>query len=173
MPYATPSAALLRYDSRRVGQLCADDGSQVSASALLSDPVLLELLDDASGMIDSALLRGGRYTQDDLRSLSDADAKLLTRLTCDLCYGLLVSRRGYTSTELNALAPAYAGSLALLDRLGNGELIFNVPGVVAAGKPVRAVIDRRLQLISSARRLYGDITVNPSNPGNPTDFGDS
>jgi phage gp36-like protein len=168
MAYATPEAVLLRYDSRRVGALCSDTGSQVTASALLTDPVLAELLEDASGMIDSALLRGGRYTQSDLVALTGMDAKLLQRLVCDIAYGLLVSRRGYTAQELQANAPGYVSALAMLDRLAAGEAVFNVEENVLAGKPKRVVLSKNRQLISGASRLYGDLTLRPGNPGDPT-----
>lgn len=170
MPYATPAQMTLRYDVRRLGQLCTDGTQPLVPAQLTANTILLEALEDAAGLINSALLRGGRYDAADLAALTGSDAKLLVRVTCDLAYGLLVQRRGYTSTELESLAPAYTGALALLDRLANGELVFNIPSAIAAGKPVRVVIDKNLQLISSSRRLYGDTTVNPNNPGNPTDF---
>lgn len=172
MAYATPANMKSRYDSRRLGDLVKDDGTRASESALDTDPVLAELLEDASAIIDSHVLRGDRYLQADLDALAGKDLKLLVRLTCDLAYGLLVQRRGYTASETASLAPAFASAMTYLDRLAGGELIFDVERVRQAGLPQRAVIDKNLQLISSTRRLYGNLIVNPNNPGNPTDFGD-
>lgn len=172
MPHASATDFKRRYDERRLGQLVKDDGTQASSSALDSDTILSEMLDDATSMVNSHVLRGNRYTAEDLAALTGSDAKLLVRLTCDLAYGLLVQRRGFSAQELASLAPAYDRALQTLQQLADGVLVFNVEAVRAAGRPKRAVIDKNLQLISSTRRLYGNLTVNVNNPGNPTDFGD-
>lgn len=167
MAYATNAAMMKRFDHRRIGQLVRDDGTQATAAELGSDSVLSALLTDASAMIDSALLRGGRYTLDDLQNLTGQDAALLQRLVCDLAYGLLVRRRGYTGAELTSLAPDYDQAMKVLEQLANGELVFNVAEVILAGKPRRAVLSYDRALVSSTRRLYGDLTLMPGNPGDP------
>lgn len=167
MSYAAPTDMLARYDARRVGVLVRDDGTMASAGALQSDTNLQAALDDGASLINAACLRGGRYQPADLTGLTGVDKALLLRLNCDLAYGLLVARRGYTATEQQSAAPSYAGALALLEHLADGVLIFNVQSVIAAGQPTNAAIDQNLQLVSSTTRLFGDLTINPSNPGYP------
>jgi phage gp36-like protein len=172
MAYATPAQFLVRYDARRLGQLVRDDGTKATPAELLSDDNLAAVLDDASGMIDAAVLRGGRYESSDLTDLTGQSEAYLVRLCCDLAYGLLVERRGFSQGEAQVSAGGYTRALQTLDQLAEGQRVFNVDKAIQAGKPRRAVIDKKLQLISSTRRLFGDLTVREANPGNPTDFGD-
>ena len=165
MAYASTIDLTRRYDERRVGQLILDNGEKATPAQITSSAVVSEILEDASSLVDAYALRGGKYTTTDLAGLTGSPQKFLKRLVCDLAYGLLVERRGFTETEARANAPGYARALGLLDKLAAGELIFTTDAAIAAGKPVRAVLDRRLQLISSATRLFGDLVVNPNNPG--------
>jgi phage gp36-like protein len=175
--YATPSQMLTRYDARRLGDLVVDGDKttpRATPTQLLSDPVLAEMLADASGLIDAALLVGGRYSPADLATLAAVEAalptpsstfKLLVRLTCDLAYGLLVRRRGLGMD----LAPGYAEAAALLDRLSNGELIFDVAAVVEAGRTRVVQLSRQIGHLSTLTRVFGDLATFPSNP-NDTRF---
>ena len=160
MSYATPADMLARYDARRLGDLVEDAGTRVTASGLASDPNLQAALDDAAGMIDASLLRGGRYLPTDLTGLAPASSswKLLLRLNCDLAYGLLLARRDLASTRQVDLA------FALLDKLAEGSLIFGaVQAAVTAGKPQNVRLDFDVSLISSIDRIFGDQLVDPRN----------
>jgi phage gp36-like protein len=170
MAYADPADMKKRYDHRRLGQLVKDDGTQATEAALDADDNLLECIDDACGMVNSYALRGGRYTVEDLEALTGVDLKFLKRLVCDLTYGLLVQRRGYTGSELDSLAPGYKTALAWLDKLAEGSLIFNDADAILAGKPHRVVLSYDRTLVSSTRRLYGDLQLRPGNPGDPVEY---
>lgn len=163
MAYATAADMKNRYDERRLGQLVLDDGTMATSAQLETDTVLSEMLEDATALIDAFATRGGRYTQAELTALTGSPLKLLKRLTCDLAYGLLVQRRGYTASETDAMAPGFSRAIALLDKLGEGALIFATENAVAAGKPTRTVLSKDIELISDASRFLGDITINPRN----------
>lgn len=66
MSYATNQQMIVRYDARRLGQLVRDDGTVVSQTDLLGDPILSAVLDDASGLVDMVARTGERYSTDDL-----------------------------------------------------------------------------------------------------------
>lgn len=133
MAYATPAQMLLRYDSRTIGQLVADDDTQVSASGLLTDTVLAAALGDASGRIDSALLQGGRYTTDDLEGLTGNNATYLVRICCDIAMEFLWQRRPYYDIERYKQARELAEDHLKL--LQSGKDIFDIASVQNASVP--------------------------------------
>lgn len=175
MAYATPGDLLIRYDARRLGDLVHDDGTRASPSSLLSDPNLQAALDDASGMLDSAIQRGQKYTPLDISNLLAAAGnpaspyynsyKLLVRVCCDLAYGLLVGRRGFNSTDTRAQSPRYVEALRQLQMIEDGEWIFLTDGGHAAsGVDVSQVpLTTAVPLLSSIRRVFGNLDIFPTN----------
>jgi phage gp36-like protein len=167
MPYAASSDILARYDARRVGELVRDDATRASPSELATDPVLTALLADASAIVDSAALAGGRYSADDLSALAadPVGGPLLVRLVCDLAFGLLVSRRGAPASDVDALAPRYKAANDVLEALRNGGRVLDVAGAIAAGQPVNTQVDSDVTLVTQfASRLFGealDYTLPP------------
>lgn len=174
--YATPAQLLARYDARRIGDLVADPApgsttSRVSPTALLTDVNLAAALGDAAGMIDSAILKGGRYTPQDLADLAalssgaDNSYQLLIRVNCDLAYGLLIRRRGL---KVEDSAPGYLEALQTLQRLSDGDLVFNLSAVIAAGRMTTHQLDLQIGLLSAnVRRYFGDLDTAATNPNNP------
>lgn len=132
MSYAAPADFLKRYDYRILGQLVTDTGTAVTPTALLNDPNLQAALDDASGMIDSAVLVSNRYGIADLTALTGQDQAFLLRLTCDLAFVLLQERRG--AVDVKDL-PQYQATMQTLQWLRNGERIFAVPQNELDGNP--------------------------------------
>jgi phage gp36-like protein len=124
MPYATPAELLVRYDARRVGDLVSDTGDRDTNP--VASPVLAACLDDASGHIDSACRVGGRYSTTELDTMVGNGSSLLIRLTCDIAYGLLVARRGYSATDQQAMAPNYKPALDMLELIRKGERVFDI-----------------------------------------------
>lgn len=127
--YATPYDLIKRYDVRVLGDLINDSGNRVSSQSILIDKNIVAVLDDASGMIDSSALVGGRYQINDLQTLSSIDQAMIIRLCCDLCFILLVQRRGLDVKSL----PQYDHSMDMLQRLRTGERIFKVQGNIDKG----------------------------------------
>lgn len=138
--YATTAEFLLRYDARVIGDLVNDTDSQVDPSSLATDPVLLQMLADASGDIESALLVGERYSLNNLQpyhattnpaGLSDTSLALLSRMTCDIAYAMLLRRRG----EINP--DKHSGILDLAEKylkdLRSGSAVFGLSPQEQAG----------------------------------------
>lgn len=123
MAYATAQDLLLRYDARRVSDLVSDTGSR----SVYPDqsPVVAAVLDDASGMVESACRASQRYTANDLQALTGNTSALLKRLVCDLAFGLLVARRGYSSQDQRVMAPQTEAANGMLEMLRRGERIFS------------------------------------------------
>lgn len=165
MSYATPTNFLARYDARRVGELVKDDATRATPAELLSDTTLQAMLDDAASMIDAACLSGKRYTLTELAALTGSDAYLLIRLNCDLAWGLLLLRRGGTSQDITSLAPGYAYAMSIVDKLWNGEWVFNVDNVPEAGLPEGNVkiSTQRTSVVDEAYRYYGDLILGTGN----------
>jgi phage gp36-like protein len=159
MAYATNSDMKVRYDVRRLGELVRDDGTKATAAQLESDTVLAAMITDAESWINAAVLTGKRYTLDDLEALAGTDKAMLTRLTCDLAYGFLVMRRGFTADEVSKMAPGFKLALAALESLKAGEMVFNDEDNINAGRTQRVRLSRNVTLVSSAQRLFGDLDI--------------
>ena len=112
-----------------MGQLVSDSGTAVSQANLATDTNLTQALADASGEILSACLRGGRYTETDLTSLTGNSLAYLERLTCDLAVYYLVLRRGLNVEQY----PQAQKAVEALELIEEGERVFSVPDVVDAG----------------------------------------
>lgn len=136
--YAAPSDLYSRYDTRILADLVNDDdtrlGSNTSVSlmqaALATNQVILNMLADATGLVNSACLVGERYSVANLQALTDVDQQYLIRVVCDLAFGMLAIRRGVFQPDRY---PQYLEANETLVRLRQGEAIFNVGGEGAAG----------------------------------------
>lgn len=159
MILATPADLKVRYDIRRLGDLVRDNGTRATSSDLDSDTILREILDDAESVFYSALLVGKRYKELDIEALTGRDANLVIRIVCDLAYGFLIMRRGFTEEEAAKLAPGFKLALAFLENLRHGDKVFNIEGAKEAGTVARVVLSRRINLVSSASRLFGNLDI--------------
>lgn len=129
--YATPANMLSRFDKRLIGGLVSDTGTEVAEGDLPTNAVLLELLADASGEVESALTVGERYSADQLAALTGNSQKLLIRLVCEITWLNLVGRRGEKYTEDYEAMRKAAGDR--LNRLRKGENVFNIQATLEAG----------------------------------------
>ena len=135
MAYASAQDLLNRYDSRRIGDLAGDVGVRLTESQILTDSKVAAALDDASGKVMAAIKRANRYTDSELNALTGVSLAYLKRITCDMAFAYLNMRRGYGAAEVEAQAPGYRTALEDLNRLGNGEMIFDVESKREAGNP--------------------------------------
>lgn len=133
MAYAVPADLLKRFDARTVGDLAGDEGKRIVPSALLTDPNVLAVLDDASGEIESALLQGERYTAANLTALTGNSQQYLVRLCCEIAFGLLWRRRPWADDQQRQEAIKRADEH--LERLRKGERVFDVVAILDAGLP--------------------------------------
>jgi phage gp36-like protein len=165
MSYAQPADMMARYDVRRLGDLVRDDTTRADPSSLLSDTVLQTALDDAAGEIDASVLAGQKYLPADLAGLTGTDLALLKRLNCDLAYGFLVMRRGYSAADAQAQAPGFARAQELLQLLRDGNKVFGVLANRQAGLPHTVPASQNIRLLSGTiRRYFGLLDINFTNP---------
>lgn len=165
MSYATPTQFLERYDAQTVGDLVDDTGSQVTAAALLTNPVLQAMLDDASGAIEAAMLVGGRYTVAQLSSLTGNAQKHLVRICCDLAKAYLLRRRPSRDADKDQSEMDLAERH--LKALRTGDAVFGLPELIDATLPKvtgPSTVDfQDLNLIRDRTRNYYPARKLPDN----------
>lgn len=174
--YATPAQLLQRFDARLLGDLCADDGTRVSAVNLLTDDVLQAALDDASGAIDAALRASERYSVEALDSLAtesqDEDTEVkssrhLVRVTCCVAMMYLADRRLYGGGDNQTLNRVIEQAKQYLKDLQSGKDIFDINESAEYGKPqvsgpTTAQLDS-LNLVTRRTRNYYPTSMQPDN----------
>lgn len=161
--YCSAAAFLESYDARTVGDLCSMNGTRVSASALLSDPVLARALLGASGMIEAACLVAGRYAPADLQALTGASRAFLERLAADLALGLLIRGRPDRKLPVPPQFNEVVRAGGWLDQLRGGERIFGLQetqdaGQISADRETQSVVEARRLVTQRARRFFGSRT---------------
>ena len=132
MSFATAEEFLQRYDARIVGDLVADDGDQVTSSALLSDTNLQAALNAPSGDIEAACMVGERYVPADLAALTGNSLYLLKRICCDIAMAFLLRRRPSNDPERDAARLELAEQHLIRLRKGE-EVFYRGDGVDQAG----------------------------------------
>lgn len=165
--FATPTDMMNRYDANRLGQLVKDDGTQATTVALLTDPVLLTMLDDATQFLRSAFIAGNRYSDADLTAfMASTSAGLLIRLCCDLSYGLLFTRRGYSEAETQNASPRYKTAMEMIAGIRDGQAILDLANIHGSAEvSARTIYSKNVSLVTSAQRVFGNQTVTA--PGQP------
>lgn len=139
--YVTPADMQDRYDWREIGDLLSDSNEQVSAldqvtTGNMYNTRFTNIIADAQGDVESALLVSGRYATTDLSSLTGNSLAQLKRIICEIAIAYLYERKPFwKSDRLEAYSKAKEGHL---DRLRNGTNVFNLPLVIAAGAPESA-----------------------------------
>ncbi len=155
MLLAQPTDMIARFDVRLLSQLCNDTNSPVSSTGLLTDPNLNAALEDASGVVLSALYTSYKYQDTDIENLDTQSSALLTRITCDIAFIYLAQRRGY---EYEDKMPMIQDSYMLLQKLRNGERVLNVAGNEEAGLTatdyIGVVEQAQVGLVTAAYRYF-------------------
>lgn len=131
--YATPAQFLLRYDWRTIGDYLSDSSEQITANDQLTNATLLQILADASGDIEAALLQAGRYVTTDLTGLTGNPLALLVRITCEIAIAYVYERRPLANVEM--LEHYQKLKEGHLEKLRTGQNIFNLATIIAASLP--------------------------------------
>lgn len=132
MTFATANNLVERFDHRLIGDLCSDDGNDLTLGQVLTDARVAAALDDASGEVLTNLQVGGNYTYEDLEGLTGLNRSHLVRVCCDIAMGLLIQRRpNRVSTEVADKIAEKAREH--IRQLRKGENIFGFPEKVEAG----------------------------------------
>jgi len=167
MAHATVLDLLARYDLRRIGDLVLDTDQRATEAELtgngLAGVVIQTALSDASGMINSAILAGERYLLTDLATMTVDSKAYLTRLCCDIGYGLLISRRGYGGADLDAMTSRAKESEAALEQFRNGDRVFEIEKNEQASLPQQAQVSRKVSLFSNELDRYFGMRQSTAN----------
>lgn len=134
---ATVDDLLDRFDVRNIGQLASDTNTQLSSAQLQTSDPVLAALNDATGLVISALYTAYKYDASGLDGLSTYSAALLKRITCDLAFVYLAQRRGYTYKDK---FPLIEDSYEILQKLRNGERVLDIEDNKDAGNTATAVV---------------------------------
>lgn len=166
MAYATSDDMRARFDERSLAEIVADDDTAVDLGDLSTDTNMLAALDDASGLVDAALLSVQQYTPADLTALTGTSLALLKRLVCTQALLFLKQRRGggYPS-EADAIERDQKWVDDILTRLKRGANVFNIPATLSASEPSREIITvgsvERSQLMRQRTHNYYPATSFP------------
>lgn len=123
-PYCTAAQMLTRYDIRTIGKLMSDDPKYIPDYNELVDKTtkaggnLNTILMDASGDVELAALKGGRYTVLDLQGLIGANQSSLQRIVADLAVMMCYQRRPTTNEPIPTQAQIAMNKLADLESGG-------------------------------------------------------
>lgn len=157
MAFAAPADMIARIDPRWLGDLIKDDNTRATEAEILASARVTVALDDAAGIILAYALQGERYSRADLASLADEGLSLLVRLNVDLAAALLAERRQVPSQDIEKTIPGYGRSMAMLQQLQLGNVIFEVAEAGRAGIPDLAYRNEGSNIICNARRLFGNV----------------
>jgi hypothetical protein len=129
---ADPSDLLLRYDRRLVAQLARDDGREEESPE--SSERVITALQGAEGQLRAAVLKGRRYSVEELEQLAGPDREFLKDVVCALAMVRLAACR------VNTLGGQIYETLRtqtteILKALESGELIFVTPSAQAGSLP--------------------------------------
>jgi len=163
--YISPAEFLKRADPRIVVKLCTDDiANPATTASLTTNDYLLAALRDASGLLESAVLLGERYSVDDLTSLANPSSQtnatgLFYRILSDIAMAHLYELRPEMAPSPSMSARIERAS-RWLDELSNGRKIFGLQEVAEAGHMDHQEVDaddtdRFHGQVQVANRLYG------------------
>lgn len=157
VPYAMPADIREAHDFRQCGDFTNDDGTrETTAAAFDASAKVNTALMKASGMIESACLKGERYTVADLQGLSGAGRYFLVDVCVELAWWKINERR----FAGKPLPPETLWAFSVLEELGSGAKILSVQEAATAGRQdsdfMTAADYANLGLASyQARRMFG------------------
>jgi len=145
--YATPQDMVTRYDFRTIGELLIDDEDTTISDPSLITTVggtyynaLVTLLEDASGLIESACTAAGNYVintssspvRNDLAALTGNSQNMLKRMVCALTIEYLWRRR--PRRDIGKYTVEIEEARENLEKIRNGAWIFGILEHQAAGQ---------------------------------------
>lgn len=156
--YATVDDVLQRYDIDQVKRLVTDNRVDISVADLRVHPNFTTTLQSAAGMVETALLHGGRYKVSDLESLTGNAAAYLADLVSEVCFEHLLRRRSKSQEERDASLERVRKRL---DLLASGKDVFGLTAHVDAGLMEHKTFDLKVtnQTLRASQlrgRLFAD-----------------
>ncbi len=161
--YATGTQLLNYHDGRKIGDLVNDDGSRETAVA--ANAIVAKALLRASGDVEAACLKGGRYKPVDLAALltgGGAGAEFLIGLVCDIAFWHLCKRRHKLAVKAKEIA-GVDEAFETLQALSAGEQILSFLESAEAGLPSTETEtvdqkDDRQGVATIAERFFGRVS---------------
>lgn len=147
----------LKFDGTRAGAIPNSNGGAVNVATVAALPIVQKNLNRASGQLEAACLRGGRYQAADLLALNGTVGQ-------DFRDGIIAGlAKGHFMEILPAAMPLLTETLQSLDwleQLASGERIFAFAEAQDAGLPsdetdTPETVYRRRGVVTSARRYFG------------------
>lgn len=131
MAYANGTDLAKRFDVGTIGDLCQDCREEQDEYEAVNSPIVLNMLEEASGMVDVALQAGGMYDPAKLALLTGSNLEHLKRVVCTIAMSNLLKRR--TSDALLETAKRLDDEAArYLKDLQSGKNVFGIPENKAA-----------------------------------------
>jgi len=157
--YCTAAQFVEFFDVRTAGDYLSDTGQRLPPPDVIASTILATLLKTASGRMESQLVRGGRYTPDDLNALTNNGVAFLRQLVAGLTAFYLWMRRPtkFMKDDMPGISKI---ALEDVDMLGNGLEILPFSEAAKAGRinhhvtTAAEVNDRGLAEVG-ARRFFG------------------
>jgi hypothetical protein len=156
-PYCTVQQFLLRHDNRTIAQWVSDIGipaviPDLTTTGTQANNVLLELLGSASGLLESAVMMGNKYSVGDLQAVATQagnSAKFLASIVADVALYELWDRRPNRDTPI---PPKTELAFTWLQKLQDGERIFALQEQADAGR-----IDHFVEMASDVQARWGTV----------------
>ena len=178
MQYCTPAQIIERFDSRTIGQLLADDGTEIEPVDLIGNVVLQNHLQSASGRIEAALIMGNRYLISDLQAIARIDpfvtpedplannSAWLIQLCAEITFSTLWRRRPWDEGDVGDTIGKAAEEE--LERLRSGQLVFNLPAIAESangwvGGASSAQLRSLNLIVDQCRPYYYPMRRTPNN----------
>lgn len=147
--YASAADLINCHDEAAIGDWAALlNAPRLTAAQILTNEVVSDALLAASGRVEAACFRGGRYTPTNLGELTGASLKFLKRLVCHLAFYELAVRRIPDPKKV----AGYEDAVLLLDALNKGEMIFGLQEAADAGT-ISAKVDLQYDSAGQANRV--------------------
>jgi len=140
------------FDTRVIGQLSSDTGTDAGTS----NAIVLACIEKASGELEAAVLKAGRYTEADLLLLQTDDDSQLKQIVGKLTLLQLYNRRqGVIPSTVEDMR---RDTLEQLDMLAKGTRILRDEDAVVAGKARIKIIS---QTVRNTARFVSDVPNLP------------
>lgn len=157
--YVTPEEFLLRKDIRPASMLVLDTGLAATEVQLQTNAVLLAILKESSGIVESAATAGAKYSALDIAAqvaAGTACGEMIKGYISDIAAHRLAERRWQTNQDT---LEGYKAALEFLKRLRDGELVLPFAEVATASVPSNSDYTQSelndLNLVSRNTRVFG------------------
>lgn len=132
--YATGDDLIARYDVDLIGDLATDDRETLDRDLVADHPKVQTALGDASGELEVALLAGGRYSVEQLESLTGNSLNHLKSIVCGLAMAALYRRRP-EAAKREHIEDLTEDARAAIKSLRRGENLFGLTEHIEASVP--------------------------------------